>query len=271
MSALESIIEWAQNELPDWQSDAVSRLLTQEELTENDKNEILAMLKEKNGIVDEKNPAPQARPLRKSKISSTPQTRLKITLKAMKELHNVNAVPDDSSLLFGQQGLTVIYGENATGKSGYARVLKKACSARDTMEKFLPNVYKRSITDPAKASFKISINNGLENEILWRDVEVEEPGILSNICVFDSKCARIIVDENNEPIYLPYGAYVFEALVDLLQNLRLKPDSDKPKPGKLEYADIPITTKAGSRFCHPHPRPLPSKEKGERVTYLLLL
>jgi hypothetical protein len=51
--------------------------------------------------------------------------------------------------------------------------------------------------------------------------------------------------------------------VDLLQNLRLKPDSDKPKPGKLEYADIPITTKAGSRFCHPHPRPLPSKEGRE--------
>jgi hypothetical protein len=63
MSALESIIEWTQNELPDWQSDAVRRLLTQEELTENDKNEILAMLKEKNGIVDEKNPAPKAPPL----------------------------------------------------------------------------------------------------------------------------------------------------------------------------------------------------------------
>ena len=60
-------------------------------------------------------------------------------------------------------------------------------------------------------------------------------------------------------------------IVDLLQNLRLKPDSDKPKPGKLEYADIPITTKAGSRFCHPHPRPLSSKERGERVIYLLLL
>ena len=246
MSTLESIIEWAQNELPDWQSDAVRRLLTQEQLTEKDKSEMLVILKGKNGIVDEKNPAPKVRPLRKSEISVTPQTKLKITLKAMKDLCNVNAIRDGSSLPFGHQGLTIIYGENAAGKSGYARVLKKACNARDTAEKLLPNVYGHSTTEPARALFKISVNNVEENEIVWRDGQVEESNMLSNICVFDSKCARIIVDENNEPTYLPYGAHVFEGLVDLLQKLRSKLETEKPKPIKPEYLDISITTKAGS-------------------------
>ena len=39
MTVLNAVIEWAQG-LPKWQSDAVRRLLTQEELTEKDKSEL---------------------------------------------------------------------------------------------------------------------------------------------------------------------------------------------------------------------------------------
>ena len=57
MSALERIIKWAQNDLADWQSDAVRRLLTQDRLVDSDKAEILAMLKEGHGPGDSKKPA----------------------------------------------------------------------------------------------------------------------------------------------------------------------------------------------------------------------
>ena len=40
MSALESIIKWGINEIPDWQSDAVRRILTQESLAEDDEQEL---------------------------------------------------------------------------------------------------------------------------------------------------------------------------------------------------------------------------------------
>ena len=59
MSALDSIIKWAEEDLLDWQSDAVRRLLLQEELTSQDKEEILKMIEERHDIKDPKNPAPK--------------------------------------------------------------------------------------------------------------------------------------------------------------------------------------------------------------------
>lgn len=43
MSAREQIIKCAQNDLTDWQSDAVRLLLAQDKLTDSDKAEVLAM------------------------------------------------------------------------------------------------------------------------------------------------------------------------------------------------------------------------------------
>jgi energy-coupling factor transporter ATP-binding protein EcfA2 len=245
MSALDSIIKWAEEDLLDWQSDALRRLLVQEAIGDEDKAEILLMIKEKHGIIDPEHPAPKPQALKKGDISGAPQTIVKITLKALKDLYNVNAIPDGSCLPFAHKGLTVIYGENGSGKSGYARVLKKACSARDTKEKLLPNVFKKGTQDPAHACIKYSINDGVDKEMLWQDGQREESNILSNICVFDSKCARIIVDENNEATYLPYGTTVFEEMVALFKELRQKLEIEKPKLEKLNYPEIPASTKAG--------------------------
>lgn len=156
MSVLESIIEWAEKDLPAWQSDAVRRLLTQDILTEDDKNELFVMLKASHVLVDFKNKHVDPKPLKKGDVSGAPKVAEKISLKSMKIISSVNAIPDGSNLPFGHEGLTVIYGENATGKSGYARVLKRACSARDTQERIIPNIFEKKMFAPAKATFKIS-------------------------------------------------------------------------------------------------------------------
>ena len=162
----------------------------------------------------------------------------------MKALQSINKIPDGSALPIGHQGLTAIYGENGTGKSGYARVLKRACRARDTQERILPNVYGTAASTPAKATFKLSVNAGPDQEIEWEDGKASDE-VLTNITVFDSKCARVIVDEKNEATYLPYGAHVFEELVSLLNWIRQQIETEKPKPESLQWSDIAPTTKPG--------------------------
>jgi len=44
-------------------------------------------------------------------------------LKKIQEIRNVNALPDNSELSFAHKWLTVIYGENGTGKSGQYTVI----------------------------------------------------------------------------------------------------------------------------------------------------
>ena len=245
-SALDLIIQWSQT-LYDWQIDAIRRILLQDDVTEEDEKQLLLMLKERNGIIDPKNPAPKPQALKKSDISgASPTEKLKITLKAMNDLENVNALPKGSFLQFAHQGISVIYGENGTGKSGYARVLKKACMARDPNEKLHQNVFEKGAKIPAKASFKLSINDKEDVDLPWADDRPQESSeILSNICVFDSKCCRVIVNEENAATYLPYGAGIFFPLVNMHKRFRAILDSENPKPEKLEYEDIPTTTTAG--------------------------
>ncbi len=47
---------------------------------------------------------------------------------------HVNAIAENQHLPFRASGMTVIYGDNGSGKSGYSRVLKRACRARDQIE-----------------------------------------------------------------------------------------------------------------------------------------
>ena len=241
-STLKKIIDWSKT-LPEWQSDAIRRLLTQDELSPSDKAELLAMLKDKHGLGDPAKPIPKPRTLQHGEVSGAPAAATSIVLKSIDAISNVNALPDDSSIPFGHSGLTLIYGENGSGKSGYARVLKRACRARDKKERIHPNVFCPAPSGPAEATFKI-IANGSNQDITWIDGGLDS-GLLANICVFDSKCARIIIDGNNEAHYLPFGAQVFEELVSLLKDLRSVLQTEKPSTVLPEWPDIPPETKAG--------------------------
>src|SRR5207237_24351 len=80
-------------------------------------------------------------------------------------------------------GLTLVYGENASGKSGYCRVLKKACRARGTAQDIKANAYEPAPAEPASA--EIACNVGTEESLIrWRDGMSSDPR-LSNIFVFD--------------------------------------------------------------------------------------
>jgi hypothetical protein len=63
-------------------------------------------------------------------IPGSPVTSAGVQLVALKDLTGVNALAPDQTLTFGPSGLTVVYGDNASGKSGYARLLKRVVGAR---------------------------------------------------------------------------------------------------------------------------------------------
>jgi len=239
MSLLDSICDWSAT-LPDWHGDAVRRLLLQEDFTEEDRDELIAILKSKYNLPVDKEILPI--PLKKGDISGAPETVASIILKSISGLENINKIQDGSELPFSDTGLTVLYGENGTGKSGYARVLKRACRARDTSERILPNVFVAGHTAPAKATFNISVD-GQDQSVVWTDGQ-QSDGILTNICVFDAKCARVIVDHRNEIFYLPYGAHVFSGLARVLGEIKAILQGECPSFQRLEYTDISASTKA---------------------------
>lgn len=222
MTILQEILKWTEG-LPAWQSDAVARLIAKPKLEPDDEDDLLALLKQVHGIPDSSER--KLKPLSADQIPAPINNSLHIELCAIKNLKHVNAIAENQRLTFSNAGLTVIYGDNGSGKSGYSRVLKRACRARDQMEAIHPNanlpVNKNAV---AKAVFEINVN-GNSQDVPWI-YGSPAPQELSFISVFDSYCARAFLDNEDDFSYIPYGLDIFEGLASLCRKLKTKIDTE---------------------------------------------
>ncbi len=216
MAILQEVLVWTQG-LPAWQSDAVSRLLAKQMLTPQDYEDLYALLRLAHGIPDPKNRQPQ--PLTADQIPAQVEENTHIELRAIKNLRNVNAIAENKQLAVGSAGMTVIYGDNGSGKSGYSRVLKRACRARDQSEIIHPNAnLPGAKAGNAQASFDIAID-GAAKEVTWLQGQ-EAPPELSSFAIFDAHCARAYLDSEDDFSYVPYGLEVFGSLAQVCQQLK---------------------------------------------------
>ncbi len=217
MSILHEILVWTRG-LPAWQSDAVARLLAKGKLTADDQNDLFALLKLAHGIPDPKGREPK--PLTADQIPAPVKVTTSIELLAMKNLRHVNAIAENQRLPFSVDGMTVIYGDNGSGKSGYSRVLKRACRARDQTEAIHPNARlpagKAGIPE---AAFEISVD-GVVQDVQWMQGKTPPPE-LSAFAIFDARCARAYLDREDDFSYVPYGLDVFEALAKVCTQLKV--------------------------------------------------
>jgi len=213
---LQEILEWSQS-LPGWQSDAIARLLANQTLTPDDLDDLFALLKAEHGIPDPKGRKPK--PLTADQIPAPVKTSTHVELRAMKNLQHVNAIAEKQHLPISPIGMTVIYGDNGSGKSGYSRVLKRACRARDQAETIHPNAnLPADKTSIAKAVFDVVIN-GAGQEVIWTNGKTSPPE-LSSLAIFDSRCARSYLDSEDDFSYVPYGLDVFEGLAKACRHLK---------------------------------------------------
>ena len=218
MATIDDVITWA-NTLPAWQGDAVRRLLVAGEqlLSSQDHSELLALAKGEFDLApppDGVKPIPPAAGM----FSGAPATPVAVKLLSISDVRDVNIIASGQTQPFAESGVTVVYGDNGSGKSGYSRILKLACKARDKDECILPNVFATGQTGTPTATLRIR-EDADTKDIVWTQGSAADP-VLTNIAVFDAGCARVITDERNEITYLPYGADVFEKLAEIVVKIR---------------------------------------------------
>lgn len=216
MSILQEIQKWSEN-LPAWQQEAVAKLYAAKTLSDNDWTRLYALLKIEHGIPVE---APiTAERLAPEQVAAPQKPKRLVQLVAIKNLRQVNAIAAGQHLPVAPTGLTIIYGENGAGKSGYSRVLKKACRARDQREPILPNARKPSDRPiPAQAEFDLLVD-GVAVSVGWIDGKTA-PEQLSAISIFDARCARAYIDNQGDFAYAPYGLDILEGLVEVCKKLK---------------------------------------------------
>ncbi len=240
MSIVEAIQQWSIG-IPDWQQDAIARSFFKGKLDATDYAELYSLLKASQGIA-----APNGLVAKKLSAAQVPASATKgtqVELLAIKNLENVNAIASGQMLPVAQNGLTVIYGANGAGKSGYSRVLKKACRARDQSEQILPDARLQVIdTKRARASFDLLVD-GSSVEVTWIDGQAA-PAELASIATFDARCARAYIDEQSDFSYVPYGLDILESLATACNRLKgmLDDEHTKSAPNLMPFTALAATS-----------------------------
>lgn len=203
------IVAWSRNH-PAWQRDALRRLWEKETLDDADFDELAEMC-----IYEGKG----AMPLGAEHVPKPSTANATVNLRAIRRTKNVNALKPGELLTFANAGLTVVYGDNGSGKSGYARILKKMCRARVARkdDRILPNIYAER-DEPQVAEVEFSAG-GKRCVAKWLPDGPGDPN-LSSAGVFDCRTANVHVDEKNDVAYKPFPMLVLERLAAACQEVR---------------------------------------------------
>ena len=212
-------------------------MLAKQTLTADDQDDLLALLKLAQGIPDPKNRKPK--PLSADQIPAPVKVTTHVELRSMKNLRYVNAIAENQHLCFSAAGISVIYGDNGSGKSGYSRVLKRACRARDQAEAIHPNAnLPAGKAGAPEATFEIAVD-GVAKDAYWTQGKTAPPE-LSSFAIFDSRCARAYLDSEDDFSYVPYGLDVFEVLAKLCKQLKISIDAEHAQSSPDLTALVPL-------------------------------
>jgi len=211
----DKIIEWAST-LPYWEQVALDYLLAGESIKEVQIDEIVDYLLEDADLIPRSLNRPKLCHLSQNAAPFN-KTSERIWLKRIYNLTNINALVPNQVLEFGHN-LTVIFGANGSGKSGYARVIGSAAYTRGDRQ-VLPNVL---LSSPAagklSADIDIEDSDGQITSISY--VIGESCPQLNSIYVFDSTSVRSHLTRENPMSFSPAGLHILTELADVIDRVR---------------------------------------------------
>ncbi len=218
-SVVRTIFEWSQSRSL-WQRDALRRILQNSTLADNDLEELYELI-----LLGGEDLKAKARPLLEEQLPPEHVSSDPVLLESISDVEGVNNLAQNQELNFSPNGLTVVYGDNGAGKSGYTRILKNACRARHRAT-VLPNIFSSEQDSEISALLKYSKGQSSGNEFNWQNSDSAHPE-LANISVFDRECASVHIKKKNEVAYRPFGLDIPDRLADVSKALELKLKDEK--------------------------------------------
>lgn len=209
-SALHSILAWSTTR-PAWQRDALRRIVTNGSLQPLDMQELEAILRKGAAATNAAGAPIVLAPLASGHVPASPADVESINLRQVSNLKHINRLLAGQTLAFGDH-LTVIYGDNGTGKSGYARVIKRACRTRGIAPELKPDAFSPALPAGTRASCEITISTaGTPTKLTWTDGSAADPR-LGRVFMFDAMAASNYLAADGPCMFTPYGLDVLPKL-----------------------------------------------------------
>ncbi len=197
---------WA-NGLSAWQQLIIKTAVAQGQLKPEQVDQALTLFLKGRGLADVGEESTGAN----AAVQSRPDAPLAepLLLTKIDGLDGVNALLPGAMLTFGP-ALTVIYGRNGAGKSGFARMFSNACFSRQR-HVIVPNIYVDGDAPAPTAQFHFSIGAAAQEPLVYGDGK--DTLALRRITVFDSAVARHHITQSAAFEFRPAGFDVFPEVV----------------------------------------------------------
>lgn len=201
---------------PAWQQDLARRLTTQVELDEREYADVLNMIKSAFGVPTDTTP-PEPTPAQRDDLT-VGTSEGTAQLLALGSLQGVGLVVDGEELTFAESGLTIVYGQNAAGKSSYVKALKKLCRTVDHDCKIRSSIYEDTPAATPSARVRVGYDGSVTEQ--WTTLGGSGALRLAGMSVFDGACAELYVDTQNTVQYMPTELRLLVRLGSLQNRLR---------------------------------------------------
>lgn len=233
------ILAWSLDR-PLWERDALRRLFSVAELSPAAIDELVGLCKAARGLGPPGNSQPLAREHLATKSGATRAT----ALETLTHHRGANALAAEQTVSFGPR-LTVVYGHNAAGKSGYTRILKQACRTR-----FSEPVLGNLLSGRAPVTFQATIKYRLDGDSVTTSWSAGSPpsDALAAVSVFDAGCAPVYLRDKTDVAFRPFDLDVFDRLATASGEVRKRLENEKAKLGAL--APVLPTCAEGTKARH---------------------
>ncbi len=151
-----------------------------------------------------------------------------LSLVSLRECRGVNALAEGQTIEFNPK-MTVLFGENAAGKTGYVRVLKRVASVRSA-EEIIPDIHRATPAPTPQAVLRYTVDGG-EQDLPWEGEAGVPP--LTRLSVFDAPAVALHVDDDLTYVYTPPDLalfrYVHGAIDAVRSDLETKRSENEPR------------------------------------------
>jgi recombinational DNA repair ATPase RecF len=243
MTAIEKIVNFINAKgKPVWWKHCVRLAIEKGDLQKSDADFLFEIAKMEAGFLEKSEEFAEYQ----KNISSTgfEEEMETITIASISSVKNVASLKEGETLTFEPRGMTVIYGDNAAGKSSYSKILKQLCLVRGVVPTVKGNVFMNSSGD-SEAKVHAAINGASNTELHWvKDKNVPEQ--LKSVRVFDSACAAHYVKNEGVIECKPEGVRLLDALIKVCTYISKKVEVEKASISTpISLPALKVDTSAG--------------------------
>ncbi|MFC3581070.1 AAA family ATPase [Sphingomonas hylomeconis] len=198
---------------PDWAVDAMQRAASCSQGVDADVDALVCRIGLAHGLpVEGEHPC---QPFTEDSVAAVGANADDVVLHSVGPLQGLDRLVGDQVLKFALDGITIVFGDNGSGKSGYTRALRQLTCVREDAP-LEGDVFATGSAPSKSITYNYRVGDADAVAATWREGE-SKPTVLEGVTLLDTDNLRVYVNGKSDILYMPPEAACVGRLADLYQ------------------------------------------------------